>query len=141
MVFRVVEFEIDQRAFAAADPVALHGADLFRPAFQLVEIAQQLVGVFGDAQKPLLQLTLLDQRIFVAPAASVDDLLVGQHRRALRTPVDSALLSISQTLLVELEEEPLVPAVIVGQAGGDFAGPVVGEAEAVHLRFHFGDVA
>ena len=28
---RAVEFEIDQRAFAAADPVALHGADFFRP--------------------------------------------------------------------------------------------------------------
>ena len=49
--------------------------------------------------------------------------------------------AISQALLVELEKEPLVPAVVIGQAGGDFAGPVVGEAEAVHLRLHFGDVA
>ncbi len=141
MVFRVIEFEIDQRAFAAADPVALHGADLFRPAFQLVEIAQQLVGVFGDAQEPLLQLTLFHERIFVTPAASVDHLLIRQHRRALRTPVDSALLAIRQTLLVELEKEPLVPAVIVRQAGGNLAGPVVAKAEAVHLRLHFGDVA
>ena len=74
-----IEFEIDQRAFAAADPVALHGANFFRPAFELVEIAQQFVGILRDPQKPLLQLALLDERIFVAPAAAVDNLLVGQH--------------------------------------------------------------
>ncbi len=70
-----------------------------------------------------------------------DDLLVGQHGGAFRTPVDFALLAISQAFLVELEKEPLIPAVVIGQAGGDFAGPVVGEAEALHLRLHFGDVA
>ena len=33
-----IELEVDQRAFAAADPVALHGADFFRPALKLVEV-------------------------------------------------------------------------------------------------------
>ena len=42
---------------------------------------------------------------------------------------------------MELEKEPLVPAIVIGQAGRDFAGPVVGEAKAVHLRLHFCDVA
>ncbi len=136
-----LKLEIDQRAFAAADPVALHGAHFLGPALELVEIAQQLFGVLGRAHEPLLQLALLDERVFVAPAASVDDLLVGQHRRALRAPVHLALLAIDQSLLVELEEEPLVPAVVIGQAGGDLARPVVGEAEALHLRLHVGDVA
>ena len=136
-----VEFEIHQRAFAAADPVALHGADFFRPAGQAVEIAQQFVGIVGDAQKPLLEFALLDQGVFVAPAAAVHHLLVGQHGGAFRTPVDPALLAIGQALLEELDEEPLVPFVVFGQTGGDFARPVVGEAQALHLRLHGGDVA
>jgi len=37
---RIVELEIDQGAFAAPDPVALHGADFLGPAVELVEIAQ-----------------------------------------------------------------------------------------------------
>ncbi len=50
----ISEFEIHQRAFAAANPVALHGANFFRPAVELVEIAQQLIGIPGDAEEPLL---------------------------------------------------------------------------------------
>ncbi len=42
-----VELEIDQRAFAAADPVALHGADFFRPAGEPVEVAEQFIGVIA----------------------------------------------------------------------------------------------
>ena len=57
-----VELEIDQRAFAAADPVALLRDDLLGPAGQCVEVLEQFVGVIGDAQEPLLQLALLDQR-------------------------------------------------------------------------------
>ena len=34
-VRRAIQLEIHQRAFAAADPVALHGADFFRPAGRL----------------------------------------------------------------------------------------------------------
>ena len=130
-----VQFEVDHRAFAAANPVALHGANFFRPALQLVQVAQQFVGVVGDAQEPLLQLALLHDRVFVPPAASArQHLLVGQHGGALRAPVHLALLAIGQAALVELQEEPLVPAVVLRQAGGDFLRPVVGEAQALHLR-------
>ena len=93
------QFEVHQRAFAAPDPVALHGADFFRPAAQLVQTAQQFVGVVGDAQEPLLQLALLHQRVFVPPAAAVHHLLIGQHGGALRTPVHLALLAIRQPAL------------------------------------------
>src|SRR5437879_3071322 len=71
---RAVKLEIDQRAFAAADPIALHGANFFRPPAELVEIAEQFLAIFCDAKKPLLQLTLFDRGIFVAPAASVNHL-------------------------------------------------------------------
>jgi len=141
VILRVIEFEIDQGTFAPADPVALHSANFFGPAAELIEITQQFVGVLGDAEEPLLELALLDQRILVTPTAAVDDLFVGKHGAALRAPVDSAFLAIRQSFFVELKKEPLVPAVVVGQAGSDFAGPVVGEAEALHLHLHFGDVA
>src|SRR5579872_552364 len=70
-----LKLEVDQSALAAPDPVALHDAHFFRPALQLVEIAQQFFSVLRRAHKPLLQLALLDQRVFVTPAASVDHLL------------------------------------------------------------------
>src|SRR5205823_9170320 len=71
---------------------------------------------------------------------AIDDLLVGKHRRTLRAPVDFALLAIGKPTIKHLEEEPLVPAVIIGKAGGDLGGPVVSEAEALHLALHDGDV-
>ncbi len=71
VIFRVVEFEIDQRAFAAPDPVALHGADFVGPAFQFVQIAQQFVGILRCAYEPLLEFALLDKGVFVTPAAPV----------------------------------------------------------------------
>ena len=37
--------ELDRRAFAAANPVALHGAHALRPAFELVQSVQQLLRV------------------------------------------------------------------------------------------------
>ncbi len=75
------------------------------------------------------------------PAATVGQhLLIGQHRGAFGTPVDFTLLAIRQSLLEELEEEPLVPAVVLGQAGGELLRPVVGKAQALHLRLHAGDV-
>ena len=142
VVLRVIEFEIDQRAFAASDPVALHDADFVRPALQLVQTAQQFVGILRRAHKPLLQFALSNHRVFVTPAASIgEDLFVRQHGRTLRAPVHLAFLTVSQPLLEELEKEPLVPAVVFRKAGRDFARPVVGEAEALHLRLHIGNVA
>src|SRR5579872_1066632 len=135
------EFEVDERTLAAPNPVALHDAHFFRPALKLIEIAEQFFRILCRTHEPLFQLALFDQRVFMAPAASVNHLLVREHGCALRTPVHLALLAVDQSLLVELQKEPLVPAVIIGQTGGDFARPVVGKAEALHLRLHVGDIA
>ena len=132
--------KVDVRSFAAADPVALHGANFFRPAFQLVEAVEQLLGVGGDAKEPLHQIALVHLRGFVPPAASIDDLLVGQNSGALRAPIDLAFFAVNQAFFVHAQEEPLVPSVVLRQAGGDFARPVVAQAEPVHLDFHRGDV-
>jgi hypothetical protein len=104
----------DGRTLAAPDPVALHGAHLLRPAGQVVQPVEQLLSIVRGAEKPLLQIALFDDRIFVAPATTVDHLLVGQDGGAQRAPVHLALLAKSQPFLQHAQEEPLGPTVVVG---------------------------
>lgn len=90
---RLVVGELHFHAAGFADPVALHGLDLLRPARQLVEAFKQLVGVVGDAEVVHRDFALLDQRART-PAAAVDDLLVGQYGLVDRVPVDGAVLTV-----------------------------------------------
>ncbi len=131
--------EADVDPFGAANPVALHGLDHLRPAFQIVDVVQQLFGVVGDLDEPLGDLFLLDRGV-TAPAAVVDNLLVGQHGHIVRAPVDGGGLLVDQTLLVELGEEPLLPAVVVRLAGGDFTIPVITQTQHLQLVLHVFDV-
>ena len=77
----------------------------------------------------------------MTPAIAVHDLLIGEHGAAFGAPVHLALLAVGQAALVHFQEEPLVPAVVLRETGGDFARPVVAKAEALHLGFHVVDVA
>ena len=129
----------DARAFGSPDPVALHDDDFFGPVGQRLEAGQELVGVLRDAEEPLLQLACDDHRA-AAPAAAVNDLLVGQHRVVDRTPVDGRALAVGETALEHLQEDPLVELVVVRQAGRDLALPGVADAEALQLPLHVGDV-
>src|SRR5438270_6824761 len=97
-----IDFEIDQRAFAAANPIALHGAHFFRPALKLVQSGKKFVRIIRCPDEPLLQIARLYLRFFMTPATSVNHLFIGQHGGAFRTPVHPALLTISQTLLMKL---------------------------------------
>jgi hypothetical protein len=127
-----LDLEVDVGADRAADPVALHLDDLLRPeALELIEVVEQPVGVIGDPEVPLRELLLDD--LGAAPlAVAVDDLLVGQHGLVVRTPVDRALLAVRQAPLVELLEQPLVPAVVLGVARVQHTRPV--ERHAVVLE-------
>ena len=140
LLARLGDLEVNLRSLAAADPVALHSAHFLRPAFEFVQVAKQFIRVAGDTQEPLLQITLLYGSFFVSPAAAVHDLLVCQNGRALRTPVHLALAAVRQSALVELQEEPLIPAVVVGQTRRNLGLPIIGEAEPLHLPLHIGDV-
>src|SRR4051794_36321217 len=91
--------EVHVRTFTAPDPVALHGADFFRPVLQLLKVLQELFGVFRDTQEPLLEVALLDDRVLVTPAASADHLLIGEDSATLRTPVHLALFAVSEAAL------------------------------------------
>ena len=54
--------EVDVSAFAASNPIALALEHLLRPgAFDLLDVRDELLGIFSDAQKPLLQVSFLDR--------------------------------------------------------------------------------
>ncbi|OPZ59574.1 MAG: hypothetical protein BWY87_00937 [Deltaproteobacteria bacterium ADurb.Bin510] len=136
----IFELEADQRAFAAADPVLLHGQHAFGPAvLELLDVVEQFLGVGRDLEVPLVVL-LQDDLAVAAPALAVFDLLVGQHRVAALAPVQKAAAAIDQALLIHLDEEELFPAVVFGVAGGDLAVPVVAQAQALELDLHVLDV-
>ncbi|MNH11884.1 hypothetical protein D3C79_714120 [compost metagenome] len=134
-----VERELHFHAARLADPVALHGLDLLRPARQLVEAFQQLVGVVGDAEVVHRDFALLDQRART-PATAVDDLFVGQYGLVRRVPVHGTVLAVDDAFLEQAGEQPLLPTVVVGLAGGDFTCPVDGQAQALELGLHVVDV-
>ena len=121
--------------------MALHCQDALRPSLlQLVQRAKQLVGVRRRPEEPLLAFLLLDRNVLVSPAAAVDDLLVREHGGATRAPVDHRALPVRQALLPHLEEEPLVPAVVLWLAARHLAVPVVAETECLELPLHGLDV-
>ena len=132
--------EDDLGALRAADPVRLHQADRLGPV-DLAEV-QQLVGVAGQPQEPLLQVTLDDRRP-APPADAVGalDLFARQHDLVLRAPVDGRHRAVGQPGLEELQEQPLVPAVVLGIAGDDLGIPVEGRAHRLELARLLLDIA
>ncbi len=131
--------EREAHALASADPVGLHGLHRLGPARHLVEILEQLLGVVRDAQVVHRDFALLDGSAR-APSLAVDHLLVGEHGLVDRVPVDDAALAVGDALLQHLQEEPLVPLVVLGRAGREFARPVDGPAHGETLPLHVGDV-
>ena len=131
--------EIDLRALGPPDPVALHQADLLRPAWQVAEAVQQVLAIGGDAEKPLRQLAPLHRRAG-APAAPVDHLLVRQDRPVDRIPVDPRFFAIGQALFQEVEEHRLFVPVVVRVTGCDLAIPVKGQPHRLELAAHDGNV-
>ena len=93
------QLEIDLRAHALPDPVALHFLQRFRP-FQRVQVSQQAVGVGRDTQQPLTQRAALDGEV-AAFAAPVDDLFIGQHGAQGGAPVDGDFVHVREALTVD----------------------------------------
>ena len=131
--------EAHRDAFGAADPVFLHAADLFGPAFELFDVLEELIGVLRDAEVVARDFALFDDGAR-APAAPVDYLLVGEYGLVDGVPVDDLGLAVGDALFKHLEEHPLVPAVVFRAARGDFARPVESKTERLHLLFHVVDV-
>ena len=127
----VAQGKVDLGALGTTDPVGLHLLDALGPAGELLQVVEQLLGVLGNLEVPLLQVALLGLGA-AAPALALGDLLVGQNGLAVRAPVDRVLLAVDQALFPQLLKDPLTPAVVVGAAGLDHAIQIVGEAHALH---------
>ena len=131
----VGEGEVEVDTLGAANPVALHGAHLLWPLIQCVQVRQQLFGVVGDLDEPLVDFTALD-RVVTAPATAVHHLFVGQHGLVGLAPVHLGFLLVGQALFKQAGEKPLFPAVVAWVAGCQFPIPVVGEAKPPQLLAH-----
>ena len=129
--------EDDLGALRATDPVALHRLHVLGPLDRL-EVVEQPVGVVGDAEEPLLELAHLDLGP-AALAATVDDLLVGEHGRVLGAPLDRRLLAIREAALEQLQKDPLGPAVVGRLCGGELAAPVDRDPPTAELALEGGD--
>ncbi len=119
-------------ALGAADPVALHRDHVLGPGAERVDVLEQALGVVGDAEEPLLEAPLHDGSA-AALAAAVDHLLVGQDGGVLRAPLDGRLGAIGKSALIQLQEDPLGPAVVLGRVGAELARPVQGDAPLAEL--------
>ncbi len=120
-----LEREEHARALGAADPVLLHEPHALGPALERLKAVEQIVGKARDAQEPLRQKPLLDERAR-APAAPVDHLLVGEHGVLDRVPVDPGFAAVGEVRREEIEKHLLFVAVVLGMAGRDLAPPVIG---------------
>ena len=88
--------------FAFAKPVFLHGAHAIRPTLKAVLcLLKQFSGVIGNTQVIAGDLALFN-RCTRAPAASVDDLFVGQYRFVDGIPVHNLRFTIGDTLVEHL---------------------------------------
>ena len=127
----VAQGKVDLGALGATDPVGLHLLDALGPAGELLQVVEQLLGVIGNLEVPLLKVALLGLGA-ATPALALGHLLVSQNGLAGGAPVNRILLTIDQALFPHLLKDPLAPAIVVGAAGLNGAIQVVGEAHAPH---------
>ena len=125
-------------AFGATDPVALHRLDALGPV-EAVEGIQQLLGVLGDAEEPLLEVAAFDDVAGALAGAVGEDLFVGEHGVASGTPVDRCLGAVGEAGAEQFEEYDLVPAHVVRVVAAQFAPPVVDRAQSLHRGLELSD--
>ena len=125
---QTLDLKVDISPDTFADPVLLHGDDPLRPSpFKFFTTLEQLLGISGYLEKPLIQIFI--PGLFTAtPAASVLNLLIGKNRLTLFTPVDFSFFFIDQTFSQHLRKKELLPTIIIRVTGCEFAIPVVTEA-------------
>ena len=155
------EREIHEGAFGASNPIFLQELDRIGPV-EGVESVEQTFGERGDAEHPLAHRSALDGKA-ADFAFAIDDFFVGEHGAEFGAPVDGHFGDVGEAdaiqvrarvggdgfgavgggvepRVVNLQEDPLGPADVVGVGGVDLARPVVAEADAVELFFETGSV-
>src|SRR5262249_44598806 len=154
LLIHVLNFEIDFRAYASADPVALEQFDSFGP-IKSREFVEQSLGIRSDTQHPLPHRSSYDREA-ANFAFSIYNLLVRQDCAQLRTPVHWNVSNVSKANIVrigsairgnrlspirlriepgvvDLKENPLRPFVISRVRRVDFPSPIVRKTDALQL--------
>src|SRR6185503_13431800 len=118
LLVAVFHSKLNKSAFAASNPVTLSLQHFLGPtSLDLFHVGDELFRVLSDAQEPLFQITLLDWST-ATPADAARRLFVRQHGLFFRTPVHLRSLLVRESALQHLQEEPLVPLVILGPVRG-----------------------
>src|SRR5574344_211657 len=127
------------QTFALTNPVTLHGLHPFGPTLQQYQVIQKFFRIIRNLKEPLIQL-FLDNFVTAAPAFTVNNLLVSQHRAASIAPVSTRTFLHSQAPFIEQFKEPLRPAVIIFLASSYLTVPVIRQAHSFLLPFHVGNI-
>ncbi len=125
-------------ALAAPDPVALHRLHVLGPV-DPVEVAEQPLGVVGDAQEPLLELPDFDERAAALAVAVGVDLLVGEHGLVFGAPLDGGLLAVGEAARGTARGRSTASSGSRTVRGGELARPVDRDAPRVELALEGGD--
>ena len=108
-----VLFDVESylRTLGSSNPVCLQLLCLLRPV-ELRQIVEELLCVVSDLEKPLCHVLVLYLRVATL-ALAVYNLLVCKNCLTGRTPVYRCVLSVCEASLVQFQEEPLVPLVVL----------------------------
>ena len=131
--------EIYFRARRTADPVFLLGLDAL-DIVNIVQIINQTLCVFGNLEHPLA-LILADNLAAAALANAVDNFFIRQYTLTAGAPVDCHFLLVCQSLLEQLQENPLCPLVVARVRGVDFTVPVKGQTQCLELALKACNIA
>ena len=130
--------EIDLSAGGTADPVALLNLNAL-DVIHIIQIVDQALCVLSDGEHPLA-LGLVNDLAAAALTNAVDNLLVRQNALAGGAPVYAHFLLVGQTLLEQLQENPLSPLVVARVGGIDLTRPVERQTKALELALEACDV-
>src|SRR6266481_5583004 len=156
LLIYILNLEIDLRALASANPVALEQFDSFGP-IQFVESLEQPVRKSSDTQHPLPHRSSHNRKS-ADLAFSVYNLLVGQNCAEFRTPVHRDISDVSEAYavgvvatvgrnwfslvrfrvepgVVNLEKDPLRPFVVTRVSRVDLPFPIVRKTDPLQLAF------
>src|SRR6516164_7059680 len=156
LLIQILNLEIDLRACASANPIALEQFDSFRP-IKAPEFIEQSLRIRSDAQHPLPHRSS-NNRKAANLAFSIYNFLVCQDCAQIRTPVDRDISDVSEANtvrigsaiggnrlgpiclrvkpgVVDLEENPLCPFVILRICRVDLPLPIVRETDPLQLAF------
>ena len=125
--------KLNVHALAATDPVVLHRVYLIGPVN--LRMVKKFLCIVCDFEEPLVEIPVRD-RGRAALTEAIYHLFVSQHSLTGRAPIYWGVGTICQSALVELEEKPLIPSVVLWGAGNDFSVPIVDCSHTAELTPH-----